>query len=198
VIEAVIFDLGDTLVRFDDRRPHVRWEEQLGLAPGTLWETVAASVDWREVFLGDDEDPTWEQAAGVLGVPIEDLPTFKEDFFACERIEGELLTFASSLRPGLRTAILSDAPAGTRARTIAKFGLESCFDAVVLSGETRVGKPDPRAFRAALDALSVSAEVTVFVDDQPRNVDAARKLGMQAVLCADSADTIRALQELLA
>ncbi len=199
MIEAAIFDLGDTLVRFDNREPHAKWEQQLGIGYGTLWQAVAASVDWRGVFLGTmDEEPVWEAAAQVLGLPSKAVPAFREDFFACERIEAELLSYAQSLRPRFRTAILSDAPAATRARTIAKFGLADCFDAIVLSGEIGVEKPDPRAFRAALAALNVIAEHAVVVDDQPRNIDGARALGMHAVLCTDTTETIRELRALLA
>jgi putative hydrolase of the HAD superfamily len=65
------------------------------------------------------------------------------------------------------------------------------------TGEIEVGKPDPKAFRAALDAIDARAEHTVFVDDFPENVDAARRLGMHAVLCTDSQQTATELGALL-
>jgi putative hydrolase of the HAD superfamily len=46
----------------------------------------------------------------------------------------------------------------------------------------RTRKPDPRAYRAALDMLGVTAPEAVFVDDQPVNVDGARAVGIPAVL----------------
>ena len=197
MIEAVVFDLGDTLVRFDNREPHVAWEQRLGLTPGTLWEAVGAAADWNDAFLGGDEDEPWELTAKALGLPLTDLPALRADFFACERLEADLLEFARQLRPQYRTGILSDAPAGVRAGTIKKFGLDDCFDAVVLSGEIKVGKPDPRAFAAVLNVLSVRPENTVFVDDRPANLDGATALGMQTLLCTTARETLAALTELL-
>jgi len=197
VIRAVIFDLGDTLVRFDNRKPHQPWEARLGLAPGSLWETVNANSRWHDAFLGGDEEQPWLDTAAALGLAPEELPAFRESFFACERPEDDLVAFASGLRPRYRTAILSDAPASTRRGTIRKFGLDNCFDAVLLSGEIGVAKPDARAFAAALDALGVSAEEAAFVDDRPANLDAARGLGMAAVRCVSARQTIDELADLL-
>ena len=194
VIEAVVFDLGDTLVRFDNREPHLVGERRLGLAAGTLWQAVGAAADWRDAFLGGDEDQPWVLTAEALGLPLTDLPGLRADFFACERLEDDLLKFARHLRPKYRTGILSDAPASTRTGTVKKFGLDDCFDAVVLSGEIKVGKPDPRAFGAVLDALAVRPEGTVFVDDSPANIDGASGLGMQTVLCTSALETMAALR----
>ena len=54
-------------------------------------------------------------------------------------------------------------------------------DVLVDATHTGVLKPDPRAYRAALDALGVRAERALFVDDQQRNVDGARAAGMAAM-----------------
>jgi FMN phosphatase YigB (HAD superfamily) len=44
---------------------------------------------------------------------------------------------------------------------------------VVLSGEIKATKPDPRTFAAVLDALAVRPERTVFADNRPANIDGA-------------------------
>ena len=48
----------------------------------------------------------------------------------------------------------------------------------MLSGEIKALKPDPRAFRAVLDALADRPDRTVFVDKSPANIDGATALGM--------------------
>ena len=106
----MVFDLGDTLVRFDNREPHLVWERRLGLAAGTLWQAVAAAADWRDAFLGRDEDEHWELTAEALGFPLTDLPALRADFFACERLEDDLLKFACHLCPKYRTGILFRRP----------------------------------------------------------------------------------------
>ncbi len=51
-----------------------------------------------------------------------------------------------------------------------------------VSCELGVRKPDPAFFGRALERLGQAASDCVFVDDQPRNVEAALRLGFDAVL----------------
>jgi putative hydrolase of the HAD superfamily len=55
------------------------------------------------------------------------------------------------------------------------------FDAIVISGEVGMRKPEPEIFGHVLDLLGVQAEETVFVDDLDHNVRAAAELGLVAV-----------------
>jgi putative hydrolase of the HAD superfamily len=55
------------------------------------------------------------------------------------------------------------------------------FDAIVISGEVGMRKPEPEIFEHVLDRLGVRAEETVFVDDLDHNVRAAADLGIVAV-----------------
>lgn len=61
-----------------------------------------------------------------------------------------------------------------------RFGLASKFDRVLVSDALGVAKPDPRGFQALLDSQPDPQRV-LFVDDQARNVRAARELGLRAL-----------------
>ncbi len=61
----------------------------------------------------------------------------------------------------------------------------------VFSNEIGVRKPDEAAFRALSEALGVPPQATVFVDDNPDNIAAARALGYHALLL----DNLTAFQE---
>jgi putative hydrolase of the HAD superfamily len=54
-------------------------------------------------------------------------------------------------------------------------------DAIVDASRTFVLKPDPRAYEAIAAALGVPLENALFVDDQLRNVEGARRVGMPAI-----------------
>jgi putative hydrolase of the HAD superfamily len=54
------------------------------------------------------------------------------------------------------------------------------FRGFILSHEVGAMKPDRRIFENALQRSGVSAREALFVDDQIRNVEAARELGMDA------------------
>ena len=68
----------------------------------------------------------------------------------------------------------------------ARFPFLRLFDHVVVSGELRAAKPDPRAYRAVAERSGVPLRRLVFVDDKQANVDAAADLGMDAILFTDA------------
>ena len=60
-----------------------------------------------------------------------------------------------------------------------------CVDAVVISAELGVAKPDPAIFRAALERLGASAAEAIHVGDSVEaDVAGARAAGLEAVLVA--------------
>ncbi|MGY2701844.1 HAD family hydrolase [Nocardioides sp. HB32] len=63
-----------------------------------------------------------------------------------------------------------------------QFAVLRLLDAVVVSGEVKIAKPDPRAFEIAAERAGLSLDRLAFVDDSPRNVEAAAALGMDAIL----------------
>jgi putative hydrolase of the HAD superfamily len=63
-----------------------------------------------------------------------------------------------------------------------RMGLAERLDFAVFSSEVRRRKPDPAIFRAALDALEVSPDETLFVGDRLyEDVRGAGELGMTTV-----------------
>ncbi len=78
---------------------------------------------------------------------------------------------------GLRTALLSNSWGNAYPRE----GWASMFDAVVISGEVGMRKPEPRIYRHTCDLLGLEPHECVFVDDLPSNVRAAVDLGMVGV-----------------
>ena len=68
------------------------------------------------------------------------------------------------------------------------------FDALLASHLIGFCKPDPRAYRAALDRMGAAAAETVFVDDLAENVEAARAIGFTAFQSTTPGELIRGLQ----
>lgn len=74
--------------------------------------------------------------------------------------------------------------------------LGSLFDAVVISGNERMRKPDPRIYRLAAERLDVEPTACVFVDDVEHNCDGATAVGMHAIHHVDPDATIDELYAL--
>lgn len=98
-------------------------------------------------------------------------------------------------RKGLRTGLLSNSW-GTSG--YAREDFPELFDAVVISAEVGMRKPEPRIFRHAAEELGVSPEACVFIDDAEANVSAAIGCGMTGILHTDPAATVARLTELFA
>lgn len=62
------------------------------------------------------------------------------------------------------------------------FPYDSLFDDLFYSFEVGVAKPDPEFFAIIVERLEVPAREVVFIDDVPANVDAARRVGINAHL----------------
>lgn len=78
---------------------------------------------------------------------------------------------------GLRTALLSNSW-GTE---YPGDGWHGMFDAVVISGEVGMRKPEHRIYRYTADAIDLRPSDCVFVDDLRPNVDAAVEVGFVGI-----------------
>jgi putative hydrolase of the HAD superfamily len=130
----------------------------------------------------------------------------RSDFAAIEElIEGDIASWAYFREEmwdiarrfrsnGGTTALLTNnaPPMMTRLRSLGR--LDAYFDVVIASCDLRVCKPDPRIFRACLEAVAVPAPEVLFVDDLAPNVTEARRQGMRTVLFRgdESVDAVRA------
>lgn len=86
---------------------------------------------------------------------------------------------------GVRTGLVSNGGGTTQRRKLAAAGLAGMFDAVVISGEVALRKPDDAIFRLAARRLGVPAGDAWFVGDHPLlDVDGARRAGLTAAWLA--------------
>ena len=63
----------------------------------------------------------------------------------------------------------------------AKYRFFDLFQTILISGEVRLAKPDPRIFAAFLQRIGRMAAECLFVDDSEPNIAAARELGFDAL-----------------
>jgi len=75
--------------------------------------------------------------------------------------------------------------------------LDQLFDAIVISGEVGLNKPDAEIFELAADRVGVPAGECVFVDDLRENCEGAERVGMTAVRHRDGPRTVAELEGLL-
>jgi putative hydrolase of the HAD superfamily len=114
------------------------------------------------------------------------------------RYRPEVWTLAADFRAaGGRIALLSNSGPEVMACVRADHPLEARFDAVVISCEVGLAKPDPRIFELCLDRLGLSAGEALFVDDRADNVEGAARVGL-ATLHFEGPDALERLRARLA
>lgn len=97
---------------------------------------------------------------------------------------------------GVRTAILSNMPREFIGTVKKRFAIVGKVDAGVFSGEHSVVKPAREIYEILLRELRLDAAEVLFFDDVNTNVEAARAVGMKAVLWENAADARRVLSEM--
>jgi HAD superfamily hydrolase (TIGR01509 family) len=82
---------------------------------------------------------------------------------------------------GIKTALVSNIHFDVRPE-LAEQGIFALLDAVVLSFEHGIQKPDPRMFELALDALAVTPSEAVMVGDTPSSDGGAAAIGVTTII----------------
>lgn len=198
MIRAVMFDFGGVLVRASDPVRRRAWETRLGLPENALARTLFESEVAERAMIGRATDAdAWRHLAATYGLSEAQLRDLQREFWLDDQLDAGLADFLRDLRPRYKTAILSNAWPGARESFMSDFGLHRVVDAMIISAEEGVAKPDARIYRVALDRLGVQPEEAVFVDDLAVNVEGARALGMQAIRFQDRHQVLAELQHVL-
>lgn len=197
MITTLVFDLGNVLIRWDPRN-HYR----------DRFPTTEA----MESFLSDICPPSWNHEMD-LGKPFATAVSERQQLFpdwveligewqtGWERMLGESIEEMVTLLPhleqaGYRLHGLTNWSAETFPIARARFPWLARFDHITVSGEIGVGKPDPAIFQLALSRAGATPDRTVFIDDSPVNVAAARALGIHGITFTSPAQCIAALRGL--
>lgn len=183
LIRAVIFDFGGVLVRTIDPAGRREWEARLGIATGELERVVHGSTYWMQAQKGTlTHDAYWQAVAETLGIPPVDIPKLQQDYFRGDQLDPELVRLIHSLRAaGYKTGLLSNDSARLELKLRDELAIYELFDAVIISANIGLMKPDPSAYHAMTEALSVAPEHCVFIDDMRANVEGAEAFGMHAI-----------------
>ena len=180
-IKAVYFDLGGVIVRTEFQAPRQHLAKRMAIEYDGLVKQVFDSETSDQASLGlISEQEHWAAVARRLHLPDSEIQAVREEFFAGDVIDLRLLDSMRTLRKQVKVGLISNAWSGMRAWIISK-KFEDVFDAMTISAEVGVVKPDARIYRKALETLDVAPAESVFLDDFPENVAGAHAVGMHAI-----------------
>ena len=176
-IRAVCFDAFGTLVEIADKRRPFRTLLQGGVKSVTAEEILTRPLNLRDVAARVGYE------LGESG--LADLEADLQAECASVRLRPGIAEIWQSLRErGLRIAVCSNLALPYGAPLLAALPDEP--DAVILSYEVGLAKPDPAIFHLVCDRLSLQPPEVLFLGDTPAaDVEGPKAIGMPAMLIAD-------------
>ena len=217
-IRAVLLDALGTLIELERPWPHLVEElAARGVVVGEDDARAAMLAEMAYYRAHHDEAVDWaalkdlrRRCAAVVqeqlqtSLPLDDV---LDALLAAIRFRAypEVPDVLARLREGgARLGVVSNWDVSLH-DVLERTGLRPLVDAVVISAELGVAKPDPAIFRAALDRLGAAPDGAVHVGDSvEHDVAGARAAGLEAVLVArngvaapDGVRTVASLTELV-
>jgi putative hydrolase of the HAD superfamily len=181
-MSALLFDLYGVLLKERTDAGRRRVELAVG-GDARIWPVYD---DLRPAYESGDvgDERFWRQLQVRAGLaPFDIVEAVEADWESSMAQDPAMVGYVLSLiDAGFSCGILSNVPAGLAKRAREEHGWFDRFEAVTMSCDIGLVKPDPRAFAVALDAMGVSAKETVFFDADPVNIKAAEEFGLRSVL----------------
>lgn len=200
MIRNIVFDLGRVLVDFDPA-VYLRgfaFDEETASALQTI---VFGGEAWRRHDRGDYENVEALQAELMQAHPAyaaQIRRVLQPDWVKMHTLRQEMETYLLALKQrGYRIYLLSNLAEESH-RYIMRYPFYKAIDGGVYSYRERVCKPDARIYRVLLERYALQPAETVFLDDSPDNIAAAKQLGIHGVVVTDSLSAMAALEALLA
>jgi len=183
-LKAVILDYGEVICH----RPTSEQMAELANFYGVdanrfvpLWERNRGPYDRGDLT----PEAYWTMLAGDAGTklaPGQLEEICQLDVVMWSNVNPNMVAWIDRLgRSGKKVALLSNMHADMVTHCRERFDWINHFDFVTFSAEVNLVKPEPAIFEHTLRGLGVSAPEALFLDDREVNIEAARKLGINAI-----------------
>ena len=179
---VVVFDLGGVLIDWNPRHLYRQLFDDEAAMERFLAEVCHTA--WNEE---QDRGRTFaeaiEEAAGRFPEERALIEAYHQRWgeMLAGPIEGSVAVLAELKEAGHELHALTNWSVETFPIARERYAFLDWFGSILVSGEERLIKPDPRIFELLLERIGRTAEACVYIDDNPKNAAAAAALGFDAV-----------------
>ena len=180
-IKNIVFDFGGVLIDWN---------------PVYLYSKVFEDQAKMEYFLNNVCTYPWNvlQDAGrpvalATAEKQQEFPQYKDEIAMyygrwAEMLGGEISENSRLVKPlskNYNTYGLTNWSAETIPVAMERYEFFNYLKGMVVSGDEKIVKPDPKLYYILLDRFSIDPEETLFIDDNAHNIDTARLLGFRTI-----------------
>ncbi|OXM15181.1 HAD family hydrolase [Paenibacillus herberti] len=121
---------------------------------------------------------------------------FAEFFKHTVVMDGALELLEQLRSKEIKLGLITNGSVHSQNSKIDQVQLRSYFDAVIVSDEVQLKKPDPKIFELALERLGVTAASSIYIGDHPRNdVTGAKSAGLGTIWLRGAEEWDEALEK---
>ena len=182
-LKNIVFDLGAVLINWN---PMYVYKNEFD-TPEELayFFNEICTIDWNENQ--DAGYPLHQATKDLIALYPTYAPKIKMFYDRWEEMLGEAIPGSVDIlqkcveNPELRVLALTNWSAETFPIALQKFDFLQWFEGIVVSGEEKTRKPFLAIYHTLLNRYELNAEETLFIDDNQRNIEAAKSLGITGI-----------------
>lgn len=180
---ALVFDFGGVLIEWDPRNLY----RKIFNGDMVAVETFLKESKFMEWNLHQDAGRPFSEAVDEL---CSRMPQYCELFRAYDQryeksISGPNWSTVEILRSlkdaGYPLYGLSNWPDEKWRLVQPKYEFFGWFDYILISGQVKLAKPDPRIFSLFLEKIHRPAEQCLYIDNSPHNIQVSSQMGFQTI-----------------
>ena len=187
-VDAVVFDLGNVLITWD---PHPAVAKAVGAEQATRF-LADQGFDFMAWNHQQDAGRSWDEGeeAAVTSHPHWEpaIRGYRENFpdSLVGAIEDTVQILVELHAADIPLFALSNWSEELFPTALKRFDFLGLFDDIIVTGQERVAKPDPKIFEILQERIGHSLRDCIFIDDTPANIKAAAAAGLDAILFTDT------------
>lgn len=197
-IKAIVFDIGGVLEINTPMAVVEKLEGQLGLSCGEYYKRLGHVIEAGRIGTITELEFR-QQVSMILKLDQECVNNFMADMWAeyLGALNIQLARYFASLHSNYMTGIISNSFVGAREREEELYGFQQMTDMIIYSHEVGISKPNRQIYELACKHLDIQPKEMIFLDDFQPNVEAARDIGIHAVLFSNTTQAIEEIEEIL-
>ncbi len=187
-ITTLIFDFGGVLVDWNPRYLYRREFEN-----DAAMEAFLAHIGWEAWNLQQDKGRSLAEATELLERQFPEYRSKIQLFYGqwgrmLKREIPENVALLQELKQKYKLYGLTNWSAETFPIALERFSFFKLFDGIVVSGEEKLVKPDEKIFSVIVQRYHLHPESTLFIDDNPDNIDTAKRMGFSTIHVTEQTD----------